>query len=132
LADWVILQSPEFKDWYRASLTDDERDAIVATALRLQADGPALRRPLSGIIKGSKFPNMKELIPTAGNIRILYIFDPERRAIFLLGGDKTDNWSDWYKTNIPTADAIYERHLAVLAAAAASQRPMGRKRGRTR
>lgn len=132
MADWVILQSPEFKDWYRASLTDDERDAIVATALRLQADGPALRRPLSGIIKGSKFPNMKELIPTAGNIRILYIFDPERRAIFLLGGDKTDNWSDWYKTNIPTADAIYERHLAVLAAAAASQRPMGRKRGRTR
>jgi len=63
LADWAILQSPEFRDWYRTSLTDDERDAIVATALRLQADGPALRRPLSGIIKGSKFPNMKELIP---------------------------------------------------------------------
>ena len=59
MADWVILQSPEFNDWYRNRLTDDEQDAIIATALRLQHDGPAMRRPLSGIIKASKFPNMK-------------------------------------------------------------------------
>lgn len=131
-ATWTILQSAAFKDWYRTSLTDDERDAIIATALRLKVDGPALRRPLSGIIKGSKFPNMKELIPPAGNTRILYIFDPRRRAILLLGGDKTDSWADWYKANIPIADAIYERHLAGLAEAACSQRPEPRKRGRKR
>jgi len=130
LADWVILQSPEFKDWYRTSLTNEERDAIIATALRLQVDGPALRRPLSGIIKGSKFPNMKELIPPAGNVRILYVFDPKRRAIFLLGGDKSDSWDDWYRTNIPIADAIYERHLAGLAEAAPSHRPERKARGR--
>ncbi len=129
---WVILQSSEYKEWYRTRLTDDERDAIIATALRLQADGPAMRQPLSGILKGSKFPNMKELIPPAGNIRILYIFDPKRRAIFLLGGDKTDNWGDWYKTNISIADAIYERHLAALAAAAASRSPRQKAGGRTR
>jgi hypothetical protein len=123
LADWVILQSPEFKQWYRTSLTDEVRDAIIATALRLQGDGPAMRRPLSGIIKGSKFPNMKELIPPTGNIRILYVFDPKRRAILLLGGDKSDSWDDWYRTNIPIADAIYERHLAAMAAVAASQPP---------
>ena len=128
----MILQSPEFKGWYRTSLTDEERDAIIATALRLQVDGPALRRPLSGIIKGSKFPNMKELIPPAGNVRILYIFDPKRRAIFLVGGDKTDNWADWYKTNIPIADAIYERHLTALAAVAPSQGPERKARGRKR
>ena len=132
MAGWVILQSPVFKDWYRTSLTDDERDAIVATAQRLQADGPALRRPLSGMIKGSKFPNMKELIPPAGNIRILFVFDPKRRAILLLGGDKTDNWADWYKANIPIADAIYDRHLAGLAKVAPSQRPERMKRGRKR
>jgi len=130
LTGWVILQSQEFQEWYRTSLRDEERDAIIATAMRLQMDGPALRRPLSGIIRGSKFPNMKELIPPAGNIRILYVFDPKRRAIFLLGGDKTDNWADWYETNIPIADAIYERHLATVAAAAPSQRPERRKRGR--
>ena len=120
---WVILQSPEYKEWYRTRLTDEEQDAIVATALRLHQDGPALRRPLSGIIKGSTFLNMKELIPPAGNIRILYIFDPKRRAIFLVGGDKTDDWADWYRTNIPIADAIYERHLASLAATAARRVP---------
>lgn len=132
MAGWVILQSPEFKDWYRTSLTDEERDAIVATALRLQADGPALRRPLSGIIKGSKFRNMKELIPPAGNIRVLYIFDPKRRAILLCGGDKTDNWADWYKANIPIADAIFDRHLAGLAEVVPSQGPERMKRGRKR
>lgn len=132
MADWVILQSREFREWYRTSLTDDQRAAIVATTLRLQADGPALRRPLSGKIRGSRYANMKELIPPAGNIRILYIFDPKRRAIFLLGGDKTDNWGDWYKTNIPMADAIYERHLASVAAAAAaaSQGRQANMRGR--
>lgn len=76
--------------------------------------------------------NMKELIPPAGNIRILYIFDPKRRAIFLLGGDKTDNWGDWYNTNIPIADAIYERQLAALAAAPPSQGPERKAGGRKR
>ena len=75
---------------------------------------------------------MKELIPPAGNIRILYIFDPKRRAIFLLGGDKTDDWSDWYARNIPIADAIYERHLATLASAAESRSLQHKAGGRQR
>ena len=108
---WTILQSPEYAAWFRERLTDEERDAIVATALRLQQEGPALRRPLSGQIKASRFSNMKELIPPTGNIRILYIFDPTRRAVLLLGGDKTDDWTGWYARSVPIADAIYERHL---------------------
>ena len=111
MATWTILQSPEYKAWFLERLTDDERDAIVAAALRLQQVGPALRRPLSGQVKTSRFANMKELIPPAGNVRILYCFDPERRAILLLGGDKTDDWTGWYARNVPIADAIYERHL---------------------
>lgn len=126
MARWAILGSPEFLAWYQTSLTDDERDAIVATAIRLQMDGPALRRPLSGIIKGSRFSNMKELIPPAGNIRILYIFDPQRRAILLLGGDKTNNWADWYKASIPVAEGIYERHLAAANVAPRRSERMGR------
>lgn len=128
----VILQSSEFKEWYRTRLRNEERDAIIATALRLQEDGPAMRRPLSGLIKGSKFPNMKELIPPAGNVRILYVFDPKRQAIFLLGGDKTDDWISWYATNIPIADAIYERHLTLLAKTAASRSPGQTPGGRNR
>lgn len=82
----------------------------------MQDVGPALRRPLSGQIKTSRFPNMKELIPPAGDIRILYCFDAKRRAIFLLGGDKSDDWSGWYARNVPIADAIYGRHLKGLEA----------------
>ena len=128
---WAVIQTPESREWYRIALAVEERDAIVATVLRLQDDGPAMRRPLSGIIKGSKFANMKELIPPVGNIRILYAFDPTRRAVLLVGGDKTDNRNDWYKVKNPIADAIFERHLAALGAAAS--RPPGREaRGRNR
>ena len=41
---------------------------IIAVALRLQIDWPALRRPLSGQILGSRFKNMKELIPPRGRV----------------------------------------------------------------
>ena len=28
----------------------------------------------------------------------------ERQAILLVGGDKSDDWTGWYKVNIPIAD----------------------------
>jgi hypothetical protein len=36
--------------------------------------------------------------------RILYVFDPRRVAILLLGGDKTGD-DRWYEKNVPLADA---------------------------
>lgn len=129
---WVIRQSVEFREWFQTSLADDERDAMIATVMRLQDDGPALRRPLSGLISGSRYSNMKELIPPAGNIRILYAFDPARQAILLLGGDKSNDWVGWYARNIPIADAIYERHLSRLAATAAGTSPDRKPRERKR
>lgn len=54
---------------------------------------------------------MKELRSTGGHIRILFAFDPERKAILLIGGDKTDQWKDWYSENIPIADDLYDEHL---------------------
>jgi hypothetical protein len=128
---WTILRSTEYAVWYESRLTVEEQDAIVAVALRLQVEGPALRRPLSGQIQGSRFKNMKELIPARGNIRIVYVFDPKRRAIFLFGGDKTDDWTEWYDANITIADAIYERHLESEGLATknrSSRKPGGRKR----
>jgi hypothetical protein len=47
---------------------------------------------------------MKELRPAGTSIRILFIFDPRRQAILLLGGDKAGNWKSWYDRNIPVAD----------------------------
>jgi len=43
--------------------------------------------------------------------RVLYIFDPRRVALLLLGGDKTGD-DRWYGTNVPIADRIYDNYLA--------------------
>ena len=42
--------------------------------------------------------------------RILYVFDPRRNALLLLGGDKTGN-DRWYEENVPRAEQIYEQYL---------------------
>src|SRR5438105_2489209 len=47
-------------------------------------------------------------------LRVLFIFDPIRRAILLLGGDKTGQWEQWYREAIPTADALYTEYLEEL------------------
>jgi hypothetical protein len=57
---------------------------------------------------------MKELRPPAGNIRILFAFDPRRMAILLIGGDKTGRWQEWYQEMIPVADRLYDEHLEEL------------------
>jgi len=57
---------------------------------------------------------MKELIPMASNIRVLFAFDPRRNAILLIGGDKTDRWDEWYRMMIPVADDLYDEHLRAL------------------
>jgi hypothetical protein len=105
---WRVLGTPRYRTW-RDRLDDQEQDAITAVIERLKSDGPALRRPLSGQIKSSRYKNMKELIPPQANIRILYVFDPDQNAILLLGGDKTGDWAGWYEKNVPIADEIYRR-----------------------
>ena len=45
--------------------------------------------------------------------RVLFAFDPKRCAILLTGGDKTGN-DRWYEEFVPTADRLYEEHLAAL------------------
>ena len=46
-----------------------------------------------------------------GHIRILFAFDHHQRGVVLLGGDKTNDWTGWYKRNIPVADKLYDEHL---------------------
>lgn len=65
-------------------------------------------------ISGSRHKNMKELRPgSSGNseLRVLFAFDPERRAIMLVAGDKAGNWTRWYNKNIPVADDLFDDHL---------------------
>ena len=58
---------------------------------------------------------MKELRASRGGaLRVLFAFDPLRSAILLLGGDKSGQWDEWYRTAVPRADDLYEEHLAEL------------------
>jgi hypothetical protein len=57
---------------------------------------------------------MKELRPPSGNLRVLFIFDPHRTAILLLGGNKTHRWESWYRQAIPLADQLYDEYLEEL------------------
>ena len=53
----------------------------------------------------------KELRPgSAGRseIRVLFAFDPKRRAILLVAGDKAGKWKQWYDKNIPIADDRFD------------------------
>ena len=90
----------------------------MAEAIDLLAEhGPALGRPLVDRLKGSTFHHMKELRPgSAGTseIRMIFAFDPAREAIFLVAGDKSGRWREWYRDAIPVADARFEEHLTAL------------------
>ncbi len=82
---------------------------------------PSARRPDQG--RGTAPPerteqrHLKELRPgSAGKseIRILFAFDPVRRAVLLVAGDKAGSWGGWHDTNIPVAEKRYQDHIAEL------------------
>lgn len=102
---------------------DGETAACVRNALEaLQDRGPRTGRPLVDSVQGSAFKNMKELRPPSpgrSEIRILFAFDPSRKAVMLLAGDKSvggtrERWSRWYARAIPRADRLYRSYLKEL------------------
>jgi len=110
--NWQVLYTDEAQAWLQA-LSEDQRDAFVARIFLLQRQGPNLGRPVVDSVKGSAYQNMKELrLSKGGSLRVLFIFDPLRRAIILFGGDKTGQWEKWYRIAIPAADALYTSYLS--------------------
>ena len=58
---------------------------------------------------------MKELRAAKGGaLRVLFMFDPRRQVILLLGGDKSGEWNSWYEWAVPVADDLYDAYLAEL------------------
>jgi hypothetical protein len=61
-------------------------------------------------IHGSKLHNLKELrprVPGNAEVRLLFVFDPEREAIVLVAGNKAGRWSTWYAEAILVAEERY-------------------------
>jgi hypothetical protein len=113
---WAVEIGDEFEQEFDA-LDPDVRDEIMALALLLEKIGPQLGRPRVDTLKGSRHSNMKELRFGAadGEWRVAFAFDPRRRAILMIAGDKSGGGEKrFYRQLIHKADARWDAHLARL------------------
>jgi hypothetical protein len=113
---WEIYLTDEVESWLDRLLMQDPGShlQVVAAVEALYEGGPNLGRPLVDRIKGSNLHNLKELRPGSSGtseIRVLFMFDPWRSAILLVAGDKSGNWTNWYRTAIPHAEDLYAIYL---------------------
>jgi hypothetical protein len=95
-------------------LREDVQTEILALSRLLQRFGPGLGRPRVDTLNGSRHPNMKELRFGAadGEWRVLFAFDPRRRAILLAAGDKSGVGDKrFYRALIRRADERFDAHL---------------------
>jgi hypothetical protein len=112
---WSTEETEEFTQWL-TSLTRKEQLKVLAAVELLMEDGPLLGRPVVDTLKGSKYPNLKELRMTGTTLRAFFAFDLLRTAILLCGGDKGGaNEHRFYERMIDLAERLYERHLEALA-----------------
>ena len=109
---WDVEVTDEFKVWWNG-LTEAECISVERAVLLLEERGPDLPFPYSSKVNGSRYSALRELrVQHLGHpYRVLYIFDPHRVALLLLGGDKTGD-DRWYEKNVPAADQLYENYRA--------------------
>lgn len=119
MADWEVEFDDAFEEEFLA-LDATVQDALLAVARLLADYGPRLGRPHADTLKGSRFANMKELRfeASGGEWRVAFAFDPARRAILLVAGDKSGtSGARFYRRMIAKADRRYSSHLAKPASA---------------
>jgi hypothetical protein len=113
MQNWVIGVHPEFEGEF-LDLPEAIQDELSARLGKLAEFGPDLGRPDVDTLQGSSFKNMKELrFQLDGLWRFAFAFDPKRRAIVLVGGDKHGERSArFYGWLIKTADERFAAHIA--------------------
>ncbi len=110
---WVVQFHNEFEPEFD-KLSVKVQDEISANALKLEEFGPQLARPNVDTLQGSKHSNMKEIRFNADNgvWRVAFAFDPKRKAIILIAGDKSGvSQKRFYKNLIKKADERFDKHL---------------------
>jgi hypothetical protein len=113
---WAVEFHPEF-DAEFADLPEDVQDELLSRLHLLAEFGPNLGRPHVDTLGNSSFPNMKELRfrEDDGLWRFAFAFDPQRKAIVLVGGNKVGaNQKSFYADLIRTADHRFSVHLKSL------------------
>lgn len=117
--NWEVEFHPAFEAEV-LTLERDVRVALIAAARLLGDYGPQLGRPHVDTLKGSRHANMKELRFEGGDgeWRAAFAFDPERKAIVLVAGDKSGvSQKRFYRTLIAKADLRFSKHLESLKSA---------------
>jgi hypothetical protein len=110
---WTVANHDDFDPEFDA-LPAEVQDELLAVTALLESYGPALGRPHVDTLDGSKHANMKELRFKAadGVWRVAFAFDPTRRAILLVAGDKAGVAKKrFYTALIRKADGRYSAHL---------------------
>jgi hypothetical protein len=110
---WTVTNHDAFDPEFDA-LSEAVQDELLAASTLLRTYGPSLGRPHVDTLAGSKYANMKELRFRAadGVWRVAFAFDPVRRAILLVAGDKAGvGRARFYKALIRKADARFAAHL---------------------
>jgi hypothetical protein len=114
--EWRVEFHPDFALEF-TELASDVQDEIAALIQLLAVAGPHLRRPHADTLSGSRHANMKELRFDAddGVWRLAYAFDPARKAVLLVAGDKSGMAQKrFYRALIAKADTRFDEHLAAL------------------
>ena len=109
LSSWQREFEPEL-----LALPTAVRIELLAQVRVIERFGPTTGRPRVDTLKGSKHVNMKELRFDAngGVWRVAFAFDPERRAILLVSGDKSGTSERaFYQRLIAAADRRFDAHL---------------------
>lgn len=115
---WIVEFYSEFEQEFD-QLAEAVQDELFAQALLIERLGPSAGRPRVDTLKGSRHANMKELRFDADNgaWRVAFAFDPRRRAILLVAGDKSGGSSKrFYKRLIAIADRRFDVHLKLIEA----------------
>jgi hypothetical protein len=110
---WEIVEHESVRTW-RKQLSSDERQKLAVAYEALANLGPQLGRPLVDRIHGSQIHNLKELRVSGSmgaEYRVLFVFDPSRKAVLLVAGDKKGRWESWYRVQIKLAESRYQIHL---------------------
>ena len=114
---WTVLFHDDFEPEF-LGLVEDVQDELLAHVDVLAEFGPGLGRPHVDTLAGSRHANRKELRFKAadGVWRVAFAFDPQRRAILLVAGDKSGvAQARFDNTLIKTADGRFTRWLEALA-----------------
>ncbi|MEM6414209.1 MAG: type II toxin-antitoxin system RelE/ParE family toxin [Pseudomonadota bacterium] len=114
--DWIV----EFHEAFAIEFAEfhgDVKTVMEAHIALLATFGPQLSRPQADTLNGSRHANMKELRFKAadGVWRVAFAFDPDRKAILLVGGNKSgSSATKFYRRLIKKADERFDDHLSKL------------------